>query len=37
MFISAILWTIVACIVVLGIYNLYNRKKDKNEDKEDIY
>ncbi len=37
MFISAILWTIAICIVGLSIYTIYENKRDKKRDKEDLY
>lgn len=37
MFISVILWGIAAAIVGLGIYTLYDNRKSKNENKDDLY
>lgn len=37
MFISAILWTVAICIVGLGIYIIYDNKKDKDRDKQDLH
>ncbi|CEO25252.1 Uncharacterised protein [[Clostridium] sordellii] len=37
MFISVILWGIVFTITVLGIYVLYNDRKNEKENKDDIY
>lgn len=37
MFISVILWSLVICIITLGIYYLYDDKKSKKDDKEDLY
>lgn len=37
MFISVILWGILAAMVGLGIYILYDNRKSKKEDKDDLY
>lgn len=37
MFISVILWGIVFIITVLGIYVLYNDRKNEKNNKDDIY
>lgn len=37
MFISVILWGILAAMAGLGIYILYDNRKSKKEDKDDLY